>query len=223
MPVRKKPLVVGVAGGSGSGKTTIVNAILVQIGRPDMVMLQHDSYYRDNAHLPMAERAQINYDHPDSLETDLLIRHLRELIAGREVEVPVYDFANHCRLAKGLVKKPAKVIFVEGILIFLDKKLRDLMDVKIFVETDGDIRIIRRLLRDIRERQRTMESVIQQYLETVRPMHMQFVEPSRRYADIIIPEGHNPVSTDLVVTMLKHVIGEFTPASERATPHGASL
>ncbi len=214
MPSRRKPLVIGVAGGSGSGKTTIANAILAQIGHPDMVMLQHDSYYRDNSGLPMAEREQINYDHPDSLETDLLIRNLRDLIAGRAVEVPVYDFTNHCRLPQGLVKKPAKVVFVEGILIFLDKKLRDLMDVKIFVDTDGDIRIIRRLLRDIQERRRTMESVIQQYLETVRPMHMQFVEPSRRYADIIIPEGHNPVSTDLVVTMIRHVISSPLSAAE---------
>ncbi len=168
-----------------------------------MVMIQHDAYYKDVSHLPLAERARINFDHPDALETDLMVRHLRELIAGRPIEMPVYDFSTHTRLEKGIVKKPAKVIIIEGILIFCEQALRDLMDVKIFVDTDSDLRFIRRLKRDIQERQRSMESVIGQYLGTVRPMHVAFVEPSRKYADIIIPEGHNPVSTAMVVTMIR--------------------
>jgi len=201
--MRKKPLIIGVAGGTGSGKTTIANAIMESINHPQMVMIQHDAYYRDVSHLPLAKRARINFDHPDALETDLMVRHLRELIAGRSIEMPVYDFSTHTRLRKGIIRKPAKVIILEGILIFCEQALRDLMDVKIFVDTDSDLRFIRRLKRDIQERQRSLESVIGQYLGTVRPMHIAFVEPSRKYADIIIPEGHNPVSTALVVTMIR--------------------
>jgi uridine kinase len=199
----RKPLIIGVAGGTASGKTTIANAIMESINHPQMVMIQHDAYYRDVSHLTLAERAKINFDHPDALETDLMVRHLRELIAGRSIEMPVYDFSSHTRLAKGLLKKPAKVIIIEGILIFCEQALRDLMDVRIFVDTDSDLRFIRRLKRDLQERQRSLESVIGQYLGTVRPMHVAFVEPSRKYADIIIPEGHNPVSTAMVVTMIR--------------------
>ena len=201
--MKKKPLIIGVAGGTGSGKTTIANAIMESINHPQMVTIQHDAYYRDVSHLPLAKRALINYDHPDALETDLMVRHLRELIAGRSIEMPVYDFSTHTRLRKGIIRKPAKVIILEGILIFCEQALRDLMDVKIFVDTDSDLRFIRRLKRDIQERRRSLESVIGQYLGTVRPMHIAFVEPSRKYADIIIPEGHNPVSTALVVTMIR--------------------
>ena len=201
--MKRKPLIIGVAGGTASGKTTIANAIMASINHPQMVMIQHDAYYKDASHLPLAERARINFDHPDSLETDLMVRHLCELIAGRPIEMPVYDFATHSRLKKGIVKKPAKVIIVEGILIFCERALRELMDVKIFVDTANDLRFIRRLKRDIHERQRSMDSVIGQYLGTVRPMHEAFVEPSRKYADIIIPEGHNPVSTAMVVTMIR--------------------
>lgn len=201
--MKRKPLIIGVAGGTASGKTTIANAILASINHPQMVMIQHDAYYRDASHLPLAERAKINFDHPDALETDLMVRHLRELIAGRAIEMPVYDFACHARLKKGIRKRPAKVIVVEGILIFCEPSLRELMDVKIFVDTAADLRFIRRLRRDIQERRRSMDSVIAQYLGTVRPMHEAFVEPSRKYADIIIPEGHNPVSTDLVVTLIR--------------------
>jgi uridine kinase len=199
----RKPLIIGVAGGTASGKTTIADAIMESINHPQMVMLQHDAYYKDVSHLPLAERARINFDHPDALETDLMVRHLRDLIAGRSIEMPVYDFSTHMRLKKGLIKKPAKVIILEGILIFCEQALRELMDVKIFVDTDSDLRFIRRLKRDIQERQRSLESVIGQYLGTVRPMHIAFVDPSRKYADIIIPEGHNPVSTSLVVTMIR--------------------
>jgi uridine kinase len=201
--MKRKPLIIGVAGGTASGKTTIATAIMESINHPQMVVIQHDSYYKDVSHMPLAERAKINFDHPDALETDLMVRHLRELIAGRSIEMPVYDFSTHTRLSKGIIKNPAKVIILEGILIFCEQALRELMDVKIFVDTDSDLRFIRRLKRDIQERQRSLESVIGQYLGTVRPMHIAFVEPSRKYADIIIPEGHNPVSTALVVTMIR--------------------
>lgn len=201
--MKRKPLIIGVAGGTASGKTTIANAIMESINHPQMVMIQHDAYYRDASHLPLKERAGINFDHPDALETDLMVRHLRELIVGRAIKMPVYDFSTHARLKKGIVKKPAKVIVIEGILIFCERSLRELMDVKIFVDTAANLRFIRRLKRDIQERRRSMDSVIGQYLGTVRPMHEAFVEPSRKYADIIIPEGHNPVSTAMVVTMIR--------------------
>lgn len=204
--MRIKPLIIGVAGGSGSGKTTIANAIIEEFGQDEVLIIPHDAYYRDNSHLTLAERAGLNFDHPDSLETDLLVHHLRELCAGRSIALPVYDFTTHSRLAGGNEKKPAKVIIVEGVLIFVEKELRDMMDVKIYVDTDHDIRFIRRLMRDIRERGRTMDSVVHQYLETVRPMHMEFVEASKKYADVIIPEGHNPVSTGMVVSLIQHRI-----------------
>jgi len=209
----RKPLIIGVAGGTASGKTTVANAIMDSINHPQMVVIPHDAYYKDASHLPLAERAKINFDHPDALETDLMVRHVRELIAGRPVEVPVYDFATHSRLPKGLVRKPAKVIIIEGILIFCEQELRELMDVKIFVDTDADLRFIRRLKRDIQERNRSLDSVISQYMATVRPMHIAFVEPSRKYADIIIPEGYNPVSTDLVVTLIRQRLRRGSRAS----------
>lgn len=200
---KSKPIVIGVAGGSGSGKTTIINSIIDELTGYDIVTIQHDSYYKDNRHLPFYEREKINYDHPDALETNLLIQHLKELIAGREIEAPVYDFTKHTRKKYGEKKKPAQIVIVEGILIFVEKELRELMDVKIFVSTNSDIRFIRRLKRDMAERNRSMDSVINQYLKSVRPMHLSYVEPSRRHVDIIIPEGHNPVSTHMVVAMIK--------------------
>ena len=206
--MKKKPLIIGVAGGTASGKTTIASAIMESISHPQVLMIQHDAYYKDISALPLAERARINFDHPDALETDLMVRHLRDLIAGLSIEMPVYDFSTHTRLKKGILKKPAKVIILEGILIFCEQALRELMDVKIFVDTDSDLRFIRRLKRDLQERQRSLESVIDQYLKTVRPMHIAFVEPSRKYADIIIPEGHNPVSTELVVNMIRQRMGK---------------
>lgn len=205
--MKLKPLVIGVAGGSGSGKTTIINAIIKELEGVDIVTLQHDSYYRDNTHLPMEEREKINYDHPDALETDLLVLHLKELIAEREIEMPVYNFTVHNRKKEGIVKKPAQVIVVDGILIFVEEELRGLMDVRIFVNTDNDIRFIRRLKRDMRERNRSMESVIRQYLKTVKPMHIAFVQPSRRYAHIIIPEGYSAVSASMVINMIRQHIG----------------
>ena len=202
------PLLLGIAGGSASGKSLVTSTLIDSLGSREVVMIEQDSYYKDFASLTVEERAKLNFDHPDSLETDLMVRHLRELIAGRAIEMPVYDFSIHSRLKKGIIKKPAKVIIIEGILIFCEQALRELMDVKIFVDTDSDLRFIRRLKRDLEERRRSLDSVIDQYLATVRPMHLAFVEPSRRYADLIIPEGHNPVSTAMVVTMIRQRLRE---------------
>nr|HRJ44492.1 uridine kinase [Caldilineaceae bacterium] len=175
------PIVIGVAGGTGSGKTTVSEQILARIGPPQIAFLQHDSYYYDNSHLPPDERAKCNYDHPESLDTPLMVKHLARLRQGKAVEVPVYDFATHSRTGETRLVNPAPVVLVEGILIFAEASLRDLMDIRIFVDTDADIRFIRRLGRDIAERQRSLDSVVEQYLETVRPMHLEFVEPSKRY------------------------------------------
>jgi uridine kinase len=200
-------LLIGVAGGSGSGKTTVSHAILERVGRERIAYLQHDAYYRDRSHLPIEERARINYDHPDSLETDLLIEHLKQLRAGRAIEMPQYDFAQHVRKAETRRVEPRTVILVEGILIFADRALREMFDIKIFVDTDPDLRFLRRLQRDIAERGRTVESVIAQYLETVRPMHLEFVEPSKRYADVIIPEGgFNTIAIDMVVARINAML-----------------
>ncbi len=202
-------LLIGVAGGSGSGKTTVSHAILERVGRDRIAYLQHDAYYRDRSALPLAERARINYDHPDSLETDLLIEHLKQLRVGRAIEMPQYDFAQHVRKSTTRRVEPRAVILVEGILIFADRALRELFDIKIFVDTDSDLRFLRRLQRDIAERGRTVESVIAQYLETVRPMHLEFVEPSKRYADVIIPEGgFNTIAIDMVVARINAMLNQ---------------
>lgn len=202
-----EPLVIGVAGGSGSGKTTVVREIIRNIGRSHVTVIHHDSYYRDVKDLPLEERVKINYDHPDSLETTLLIHHLRQLQAGESVEVPVYDFTAHLRAEETERMEPRKVVIVDGLLILWDRELRDMMNIKVFVDTDADLRFIRRLSRDIQERGRTAESVIEQYLRTVRPMHLEFVEPSKRYADIIIPQGgHNLVGVDMLLTKIRSVV-----------------
>jgi uridine kinase len=201
---RPAPLVIGVAGGSGSGKTTVVRRIIESIGDDQVTILEHDRYYRDRNDLRLEERAALNYDHPDSLETDLLVRHLQDLRAGQAVQVPDYDFARYARRADTVAALPRKAIIVEGILIFVDAALRGLMDVKVFVDADADTRFIRRLQRDIAERGRTVPSVIEQYLGTVKPMHLEFVEPSKRYADIIIPVGgHNTVAIDMLLTLIR--------------------
>ena len=198
------PLVIGVAGGSGSGKTTVVRRIIESIGDDQVTVLEHDRYYRDRNDLRLEERAALNYDHPDSLETDLLVRHLHELRAGRAVEMPAYDFARHARQGVTVPALPRKTIIVEGILIFADAELRTLMDVKVFVDTDDDTRFIRRLQRDLAERGRTVASVIEQYLGTVKPMHLEFVESSKRYAALIIPRGgHNTVAIDMLLTLIR--------------------
>ena len=206
LPEGGGPLVIGVAGGSGSGKTTISSAIVDQIGRDQVAFIEHDAYYRDYGSLPLEERAKVNFDHPDSLETELLIEHLRALIDGQPIEKPVYDFTTHSRLAQTVTVEPKPTIVVDGILVFTEKELRRLMDLKIYVDTDSDLRILRRLQRDIEERQRTVDSVITQYLSTVRPMHLQFVEPSKRYADIIIPEGYNRRAVATVMAMVREYL-----------------
>lgn len=200
-------LIIGVAGGTGSGKTTVANAIIERVGRERIALVEHDAYYRDRSDLPPEVRARANYDHPDSLETELMIDHLKRLQEGKAIEMPVYDFATHSRRRETKRIEPHPVILVEGILIFADRALREMFDVKVFVDTDADIRIIRRLQRDMEERGRTFESVITQYRETVRPMHMEFVEPSKRYADVILPEGgFNTVGLDLIVARVKMLL-----------------
>lgn len=193
-------LVIGVAGGTASGKTTVVEAILDRVGREGIAHIQHDSYYKDLSHLPLEERRQFNFDHPDALDTPLLIRHLRRLRQGHPVEVPNYDFSTYSRLPDTRTVCPSAVVIVEGILILAEQALRDLIDLKIYVDTDADLRLIRRIERDISERGRTVESVIKQYLATVRPMHLEFVEPSKRYADVIIPLGGQNVAALELVT-----------------------
>ena len=198
------PFVIGVAGGSGSGKTTVVRRIVDSLGPEQVTWLDHDRYYRDRNDLRLEERAALNYDHPDSLETDLMVRHVNELRSGRTIDAPMYDFARHARKDQTESIAPGRAIIVEGILIYTDPALRKLMDVKVFVDTDDDTRFIRRLQRDIAERGRTVQSVIEQYLGTVKPMHLEFVEPSKRYADIIIPQGgHNAVAIDMLLTLIR--------------------
>jgi len=203
------PVVIGVAGGSGSGKTTVVRRIVESLGAEQVIVLEHDRYYRDRSDLRLQERAALNYDHPDSLETDLMVQHVAELKAGRPVEVPTYDFARYCRLAVTETAVPRAAIIVEGFLIFVDPALRQMMDVKVFVDADADTRFIRRLQRDMAERGRTVQSVIEQYLSTVKPMHLDFVEPSKRYADIIVPQGgHNAVAIDMLLTLIRSMSGK---------------
>ena len=199
-----KPLVIGVAGGSGSGKTTVVRKIVESLGDDQVSLIEQDRYYRDRGDLRLEERAALNYDHPDSLENDLLVEHVQALRSGMAVEVPVYDFARHARTDESISVQPRRAIIVEGILIFTDPALRRLMDVKVFVDADDDTRFIRRLQRDLSERGRTVASVIEQYLGTVKPMHLEFVEPSKRYADVIVPVGgHNTVAIDLLLTLIR--------------------
>jgi uridine kinase len=201
-------VVIGVAGGTGSGKTTVAREILRRAGTEQISLIEHDAYYKDLSVLPPAQRAMQNFDHPDALDNALLIAHLQELKAGRPIQIPVYDFTTHTRTNENRRIEPRRVILMEGILIFADEELRRLMDVKIYVDTDGDIRFIRRLQRDIAERGRTMESVIRQYLATVRPMHQEFVEPSKRYADVIIPEGgFNEVAMEMISARIRALLG----------------
>jgi uridine kinase len=204
-----KPIIIGVAGGSGSGKTTVVQQIARSFSSEQVMVIQHDFYYRDQGHLSLKERASLNYDHPDVLETGLLVYHLQELTAGRRVEIPIYNFATHSRENATKTVYPRKVVIVEGILILVDEALRDMMDIKVFVDTDADIRFIRRLNRDVAERERTVQSVIQQYLDTVKPMHEEFVEPSKRHAHIIIPEGgYNQVAVDMLMTKISSIVSQ---------------
>ena len=204
---RPRPIIIGVTGGSGSGKTSVSRAIFDQLHGHSLMMLQEDSYYKSQDDIPFEERTKVNYDHPNAFDTDLLIEQLEDLLSWKTIEIPVYDYAAHTRSKEVLVQEPREVIIVEGILTLNDARLRDLMDIKIFVDTDDDIRIIRRIQRDIEERGRTLQSVIDQYLETVKPMYHQFIEPSKRYADIIVPEGgENQVAIDLFVTKVRDII-----------------
>jgi uridine kinase len=192
-------MIIGICGGTGSGKTTVANRILESVSAGEVVFIQQDSYYRNLKDLPLDYRNVANFDHPDALDNDLLVHHIRKLKAGGSVELPIYDFKSDTRLNDTVLIEPKPIVIIEGILIFTDARLLEQMDIKVFVDTPDDIRFIRRLRRDIAERGRTVDSVIEQYLATVRPMHMQFVEPSKRYADVIIPEGgHNVVSIDLL-------------------------
>lgn len=205
----KDVLVIGIAGGTGSGKTTITQKLVERFGL-DVSVIKHDNYYKAHHDMTYEERAKLNYDHPDSLETDLLIKHIKELKKGHEIDCPVYDFTVHDRSDEVIKVKPTKVLIVEGILIFQNIELKKQMDIKIFVDTDADVRILRRIMRDVKERGRTLDSVINQYLTTVKPMHEQYVEPSKKNADIIIPEGgYNLVALDMVMDRVHaHLMGE---------------
>jgi len=207
MPCCTSPIVIGIAGGTGSGKTTVANVILKRVGKNQIAYLPHDAYYRELKDLPPNQRALVNFDHPDSLESELMLEHIYQLKKWQSVNLPIYDFSMHSRTEKTIRVDPKPVIIVEGILIFAEEKLRQVFDVKLFVDTDADLRFIRRLQRDIAERGRTMDTVIQQYLTTVRPMHLEFVEPSKRYADVIIPEGGlNEVAMEMVIARIESLL-----------------
>lgn len=202
-----KPIVIGVTGGSGSGKTSVSRAIFDHFSGHSILMLEQDFYYKDQSHLSFEERLKTNYDHPFAFDTDLLIKHVEDLINFKAIDKPVYDYAKHTRSDQIIHQEPKEVIIIEGILILDDPRLRELMDIKVYVDTDDDIRLIRRIKRDIEERGRTLDSVIEQYLNVVKPMHNQFVEPTKRYADIIIPEGgRNQVAIDLMTTKIHSII-----------------
>jgi uridine kinase len=204
----KKPLVIVIAGGTGSGKSTVSKAILDSIPERNVIIIEQDCYYKNQSHLPPEERVHVNYDHPLAFDTELLIEHIEKLINGQAIEKPQYDFTVHDRKKQTLKVEPKDVILLEGILILDSPKLRELMDIKIFVDTDADVRIIRRIVRDMNERGRSLESVINQYLNVVKPAHNEFCEPTKRYADIIIPEGgYNKVAVDIMVTKVKSIIG----------------
>ncbi|MEE8490561.1 MAG: uridine kinase [Acidimicrobiia bacterium] len=199
-------LVLGIAGGTGSGKTTVVDAILEALAGEPVAFIEHDAYYRDLQHLDFEERAAQNFDHPDAFETELMVEHIHQLRKGIAIDKPVYDYATHLRTSQTTRVEPAPVLVVDGILVLSEERLRDAMDLKIFVDTDADVRLVRRIQRDIKERGRSPESVLEQYMTTVRPMHLQFVEPSKRYADIIIPEGYNPGAVGTVSSMIRDFV-----------------
>lgn len=208
----KRPVIIGVAGGSGSGKTTVVRNICDRL-EGCVAVIEQDAYYKDQSHLPMEERRKTNYDHPLAFDNDLLISHLHQLLERKPIEKPVYDYTQHTRSRETVTVEPKDVIILEGILILEDEKLRSLMDIKVFVDTDADVRILRRIERDVKSRGRSLDSVIRQYLTTVRPMHLQFVEPSKRYADLIIPEGgFNQVAVDLLVNQIRTILARNEPA-----------
>ncbi|EUJ51614.1 uridine kinase [Paenilisteria rocourtiae] len=205
--MKKKPIVVGVTGGSGSGKTSVSKAIYEHFTGHSILMLEQDFYYKDQAEMAFEERLKTNYDHPLAFDTELLIRHLKQLLRYEPIDKPVYDYELYTRSTEIIHQEPREVIILEGILILEDSKLRDLMDIKVYVDTDDDIRILRRMVRDVNERGRTMESVIDQYLNVVKPMYQKFIEPTKKYADIIIPEGgENKVAIDLMTTKVATIL-----------------
>lgn len=200
----KAPLFIGITGGSGSGKTTIVNKIFSEVSEKSIAIIEQDAYYKDQSHLSYEERCKTNYDHPFAFDTDLLIEHIEELKNGHAIEKPLYDYEIHNRKKETMLIEPKEIIIIEGLLVFYDERIRNLLDIKIFVDTDSDLRLIRRIIRDINERARTVDSVIAQYINTVRPAHEQFIEPTKKYADIIVTEGgNNLVAIDLMVTKIK--------------------
>ena len=204
-----RPIIIGITGGTGSGKSTVTKEIYNSVREEDIVIIQQDSYYKDQSHLNFEERIKTNYDHPFAFDNDLLVSHLKDLIAGKSIEMPIYDFERHNRKKETIKISPTKIIILEGILVLSEEEIRDLLDIKIFVDTDSDVRVIRRIVRDIEERGRTLESVINQYMETVRPAHLQFLEPTKRYADIIIPEGgYNKVAIDLISSKVLSIVNE---------------
>jgi len=212
----KKPIIIGVAGGTASGKTTVSKKILEMIGPAHLAYIEHDAYYRDLSHLPLDMRQEFNFDHPDSLENELLIAHLETLLQGQPVQIPVYDFTEYVRTSQYRLVEPKPAILVEGILIFSDKKLREMMDIKIYVDAPADLRFIRRLKRDLAERGRSINHIIEQYLKTVRPMHLEFVEPSKRHADVIIPRGgRNVKAIQMVVAQIQRMLEPPTGIQER--------
>lgn len=203
----RKPIIIGVTGGSGSGKSSVSNKILEQFGEPSVMLLQQDYYYKDQSHLSFEERLKTNYDHPLAFDTELFISHIEALISGKTIEKPVYDYANHTRSEQVIRQEPRDVIIIEGILILEDKRLREMMDIKVYVDTDDDIRLARRIQRDVLERGRSVTSVIEQYTSVVKPMFHQFIEPTKRYADIIVPEGgYNQVAIDLLATKIHTIL-----------------
>ena len=206
MDVRDRPFLLGVAGGTGSGKTTVAERLAEVVGRP-LALVRQDSYYADHNELPLEQRMAINYDHPDAFDWALLLQHVEALAAGAAVDAPVYDFTNHCRSDEVVEVAPARIVVVEGILVLYERALRELFDLRVFVDSDADVRFIRRLERDVAERGRTPDSVIAQYLATVRPMHLQFVEPTKRYADVIVPHGgHNEPALDVLLARLRELV-----------------
>jgi len=204
-----RPFILGIAGGSGSGKTTVAKKILAELNSDSVILIDHDSYYRDQSALPMEKRPLVNYDHPDALDNDLLIEHLKLLREEKSINKPIYNFVTYTRSADTNFIDPKDIIVLEGFLIFTDPRVREMCDIRIFIETEPDVRIIRRIERDLKERGRSLESIISQYFSTVKPMHHQFVEPSKRYADVIIPYGgHNQIAVDMVVTQIRAKLAE---------------